>query len=121
MPAGFTSPVHTHTAPYEAVQIEGTSRHWMDGEDGAKAQKMTPGSYWSMPGKVKPYSACDAGAKCTILIIAKAKFDFKDVTPKPAGGGSSEEVTTSALGTRTPTTRAQVGQGTVRFLIERRA
>ena len=93
MPAGFTSPVHTHTASYEAVQIEGTSRHWVDGEDGTKAKKMTPGSYWSMPGKLKHYSACDAGSKCTILIIAKAKFDFKDMTPKdaakPAGAGSA--------------------------------
>jgi quercetin dioxygenase-like cupin family protein len=92
MPAGFTSPIHTHSAAYEAVQIEGTSRHWLKGEDGTKAKKMTPGSYWSMPGKLEHYSACDAGTKCTLLIISKAKFDFTDKTPKdakPAGAGSA--------------------------------
>ena len=93
MPAGFTSPIHTHTAAYEAIQLEGTSRHWLEGEDGTKAKKMTPGSMWTMPGKLKHYSACDAGTKCTIIVMVKGKFDFKDMTPKdaakPAGAGSA--------------------------------
>ncbi len=92
-PAGFTSPIHTHTGAYEAIQLEGTTRHWLEGEDGTKAKKMTPGSYWSMPGKLKHYSACDPGPKCTLIVISKSKFDFKDATPKdaakPAGAGSA--------------------------------
>jgi quercetin dioxygenase-like cupin family protein len=89
LPAGFTSPMHTHSGAYEAVQIEGTSRHWLEGEDGTKAKKMTPGSYWTMPAKVKHYSACDAGTKCTLLIMQKTKFDYKDATPKAAAGAGS--------------------------------
>ena len=89
IPAGFTSPLHTHDTAYEAVQIEGTSSHWMEGEDGTKAKKMTPGSYWSMPGKLKHFSACAAGKDCTVLIISKGKFTFTDSTPKPKAGAGS--------------------------------
>jgi Domain of unknown function (DUF4437) len=74
--AGFTSPLHTHSGDYEAIQITGTSSHWLKGEDGSKAKKMTPGSYWSMPGKLEHVSQCEKGAECTILVIQKTKFDF---------------------------------------------
>ena len=34
LPAGFTSPLHSHSGTYEAVEISGTSSHWLRGEDG---------------------------------------------------------------------------------------
>jgi hypothetical protein len=74
--AGFTSPYHSHTGAYEAVQIQGTSSHWLRGEDGTKAKKMTPGSYWSMPAKLEHVSACAAGTDCVMYIWQKTKFDF---------------------------------------------
>ena len=60
MPAGHSSPLHSQSGAYEAVQISGTSSHWLRGEDGTKAKKMTPGSYWTMPGKLDHVSACAA-------------------------------------------------------------
>ena len=89
LPAGFTSPIHIHSGDYEAVQIEGTSSHWLKGEDGSKAKKMTPGSYWTMPGKLEHYSACAAGKDCVLFVWQKGKFDFTDKTPKDAGSGSA--------------------------------
>ncbi len=74
--AGFTSPWHSHSGDYEAVQITGTSTHWVKGEDGTKAKKMTPGSYWTMPGKVDHISQCEKGAECLVLVMQKKKFDF---------------------------------------------
>lgn len=76
IPAGFTSPPHSHSGDYEAVMIEGTSSHWVKGEDGTKAKKLTPGSYWSMPAKLEHVSACDKGKDCVILLMQKTKFDF---------------------------------------------
>lgn len=73
---GFTSPLHSHSGDYEAVQITGTSTHWIKGEDGTKAKKMTPGSYWSFPGKVEHVSQCEKGAECLVLVMQKTKFDF---------------------------------------------
>ena len=89
IPAGFTSPLHTHTGEYEAVQIMGTSTHWGDGEDGKAAKKMSPGSYWKVPSKLPHYSACAAGADCVILIMQKTKFDYKETAAKPAAGSAA--------------------------------
>jgi uncharacterized RmlC-like cupin family protein len=93
IPAGFTSPMHTHTGAYEAVQVLGTSSHWVKGEDGAKAKKMTPGSYWMMPAKMEHVSACAAGADCVILLVQKTKFDYKEakVDPKAAAAAKATE------------------------------
>jgi quercetin dioxygenase-like cupin family protein len=76
LPAGFTSPLHTHTGAYEALMIKGTTSHWLKGEDGTKAKKLTAGSYWSMPGKLEHVSACDKGSECMFVVWQKGKFDF---------------------------------------------
>lgn len=75
LPAGFTWPLHSHTGAYEAIEIAGTSSHWVKGENGTKAKKMTPGSYWSMPAKLEHVSACAAGADCVFYVWQKTKFD----------------------------------------------
>lgn len=90
LPAGFTSPFHSHSGDYEAVQISGTSSHWLKNEDGTKAKKMGPGSYYSMPGKLDHVSACEKGADCVMFVWQKGKFDFipgkedKKATPAKA-------------------------------------
>ena len=102
IPAGFTSPVHTHTGEYEAIQVMGTSSHWGEGEDGKAAKKMSPGSYWKMPSKLPHVSACAAGTDCVILVMQKTKFDYKEVTPaagsaaKPAAGSAAKPAAGSA-------------------------
>jgi quercetin dioxygenase-like cupin family protein len=96
LPAGYTSPLHSHTGAYEAVQISGTSSHWMRGEDGTKAKKMTPGSYWSIPAKTEHVSSCAAGTDCVLYFWQKTKFDLlpaKDVAP--TGSGSATAATGS--------------------------
>jgi hypothetical protein len=76
IPAGFTSPLHSHTGAYEAIEIQGTTSHWLKGEDGTKAKKMTPGSYWMMPAKLDHVSSCAAGQDCIFYVWQKTKFDF---------------------------------------------
>jgi quercetin dioxygenase-like cupin family protein len=73
--AGFESPWHSHTGDYEAIQVSGTSKHWFKGEDSAKAKKLTPGSYWTIPGGVDHVSACEKGADCVMIVWQKTKFD----------------------------------------------
>ena len=92
LPAGFTSPLHTHSGTYEAVEISGTSSHWLKGEDGTKAKKMTPGSYWTITGKADHVSSCAPGADCVIFVWQKTKFDFvpgKDDPSMAKGAGSA--------------------------------
>jgi hypothetical protein len=90
LPAGFTSPVHSHSGTYEAVEISGTSSHWLKGEDGTKAKKMTPGSYWTFQGKADHVSSCAPGADCVLFIWQKTKFDFiAGKEDKPAAGSGA--------------------------------
>ncbi len=102
LPAGFTSPLHTHTGAYEAIEIQGTSSHWLKGEDGTKAKKMTPGSYWSMPGKVEHVSACAPGQDCIFYVWQKSKFDF-------VAGKEDKAAATKAAGTPAPAAPAKAG------------
>jgi quercetin dioxygenase-like cupin family protein len=108
IPAGFTSPMHTHTGEYEAIQVIGTSSHWVEGEDGKAAKKMTPGSYWKIPSKLPHVSSCAAGTDCVILLMQKTKFDYKETAPaagsaagsaaKPAAGSAAKPAAGSAAG-----------------------
>lgn len=47
LPARFEEPIHKHSSNYHAVIIQGTHRHWTDGEDPAAAPLLGPGSYFS--------------------------------------------------------------------------
>lgn len=126
LPAGYVSPLQSHTGGFEAVQIAGTSSHWMRGEDGTKAKKMTPGSYFMIPAKTEHVSACAKGADCVIYIWQKTKFDAlpaKDAavaTGSAAGSGSgsgSAMAATAGAGSgsgkvATPVGSAALGAGT---------
>jgi hypothetical protein len=86
LPAGFTSPLHSHSGDYEAILVEGQMRNWLKGDDGSKAVKLNPGSYWTMPAKLEHVSACAAGKDCVIYVWQKTKFDF--IASKDAAAGS---------------------------------
>jgi quercetin dioxygenase-like cupin family protein len=88
LPAGSTSPLHTHSGTYEAVEISGTTSHWLKGEDGTKAKKMTPGSYWTMQAKAEHISSCAPGADCVFYLWQKGKFDFKPAKDDAAKAGA---------------------------------
>jgi beta-alanine degradation protein BauB len=102
LPAGFTSPLHSHTGTYEAVEISGTSSHWLKGEDGTKAKKMTPGSYWTITGKADHVSSCAPGADCVIFVWQKTKFDFvpgkEDKAAAGAGSGAGSAASKTGAG-----------------------
>ena len=88
LPAGYTSPLHSRTGAYEAVEISGTSSHWLKGEDGTKAKKMTPGSYWTIAAKTEHISSCAPGTDCVMFVWQKTKHDF--VPAKEAGSASKK-------------------------------
>ncbi len=106
LPSGYTSPLRALGGAYEAVEIAGTSSHWMKGEDGTKAKKMTPGSYWSIPAKTEHVSACAPGTDCVIYMWQKTKYDVLPVKDdkaalagrdgKPVGSGSAAAIGTTA-------------------------
>jgi quercetin dioxygenase-like cupin family protein len=78
MPAGFKSPVHTHTEDYFAVVVEGVgANHAPDGE----AVPLPSGSYWFQRGEEAHVTQCLSEKDCLFFIVQPGKFDY--VLEKP--------------------------------------
>jgi hypothetical protein len=69
VPGNWEAPVHTHTADYRAVVIEGVWKHWPEGGSKAAAPSLRPGSYWTQTARQWHADACVSSTPCTILLI----------------------------------------------------
>lgn len=69
VPGRWDAPVHTHTADYRAVVIEGIWKHWPEGSNKAAAPDLHPGSYWTQTARQWHADACVSSTPCTILLI----------------------------------------------------
>ena len=80
---GTKGPMHTHTADYHLVVIEGTMKHWAAGETEATAKPLGPGSYWFQPGGQPHADACISD-KCVMHVVWSGRRDGKLAeSPKP--------------------------------------
>jgi quercetin dioxygenase-like cupin family protein len=76
-------PMHTHTADYHLVVIEGTMKHWGSGENESDAKPLRPGSYWFQPGGLPHADAC-LSDKCVMQVVWSGRRDGKLAEgPKP--------------------------------------
>ncbi|HEV8232146.1 MAG TPA: cupin domain-containing protein [Thermoanaerobaculia bacterium] len=80
-PAGFSAPLHTHSADHKVVVISGT---WIHGEPGKPDVRLGPGSYLFQPAGQKHTTACDAASECVFFLQSNRKFDIKIVEEKKA-------------------------------------
>ena len=69
--AGFSAPMHHHTADHFVTVISGTVTLTVDG----KETKLPAGSYFAFTGAKPHATACDAGADCVLFLDARAKWD----------------------------------------------
>jgi len=76
MPAGFVSPVHTHTDDYFGVVIEGVGGNTQDGKNDVE---LPAGSYWFQKGKEPHVTKCTSKTDCLFLIFQQGKFDYVPV------------------------------------------
>ena len=77
LPAGFTSPAHSHSTDYWAVLVQGKMTHWaVDGGSEATAKPLGVGDLTYMPAKVQHVSKCFPGTECIMAVFQKGKFDF---------------------------------------------
>lgn len=72
LPAGFTAPLHHHTANHHAVVLMGSVTLTPEGE---AAKKLGPGSYFSFTGMKKHSTTCEAGADCQIFVDCAGPWD----------------------------------------------
>jgi quercetin dioxygenase-like cupin family protein len=69
-------PLHSHTSDHHAVLIQGTAKHWAEGEREADVKSLGPGSYWFQPGKQVHGDACTAeNGECLVFVNFMGKMD----------------------------------------------
>jgi hypothetical protein len=90
LPAGFVSPLHSHSHDYWAVTLAGKMSHWSDTQTEKDAVPLPVGSYAMMPGKLKHVSKCAPGAECIVFIRVRDKFDFVAAEPKGEAKGDAK-------------------------------
>ena len=84
MPPGFSSGLHSHGADSEAVLVQGTWIHTIEG-DVAPAKELAPGSYVFQPGRQEHNDVCRGKIDCIVFVHQHARGDF--IPAKPAVGG----------------------------------
>lgn len=66
--------LHFHTSDYHLVLLEGTMKHWAEGEQEAAAKPLGPGSYWFQPGKQAHGDTCLTD-ECLMFVKWEGKRD----------------------------------------------
>ena len=76
-PAGFATPLHTHTNAFKIVIVSGT---FVQVPDGKPEFRLGPGSYMMQPGgNYRHTTACDKASECVFFLESSGKFDLKPV------------------------------------------
>ncbi|WP_299592732.1 DUF4437 domain-containing protein [uncultured Tateyamaria sp.] len=73
-PAGFETPVHTHSHAYRAVVLKGEMTNPFAGQ--ADAPVMRPGSFWSVAANAPHTTACVSDVPCEFFMYGADTFDF---------------------------------------------
>jgi quercetin dioxygenase-like cupin family protein len=76
IPAGFEAPLHSHTASYRAIVIEGQAMHWLDGDDKMAVAPVGVGGYWLQPGGQLHGDKNPSNEDTLALIIFDGPVDF---------------------------------------------
>lgn len=74
-------PLHTHSADYHLVVLQGRMKHWGEKQTEADAKELGPGSYWFQPGDQIHGDSC-LTEECLAHIVWSGKRDAK-LAPKP--------------------------------------
>ncbi len=72
LPAGFTAPVHHHSADHFGTVVSGTLVLTVDGKDNV----LPTGSYLGFTQKTKHATRCEKGADCVLFISTKGAWDI---------------------------------------------
>jgi anti-sigma factor ChrR (cupin superfamily) len=77
LPAGFVTPLHTHTHMMRVVFLSGT---YIQAPEGKPEVRLGPGSYMMQPGgDYRHTTSCDKSAECVFFVESTGSFDLKPV------------------------------------------
>jgi quercetin dioxygenase-like cupin family protein len=66
--------LHFHTSDYHLTLLQGTMKHWAEGESEADAKPLGPGSYWFQPGAQAHGDSCLTD-ECLMFVKWEGKRD----------------------------------------------
>jgi quercetin dioxygenase-like cupin family protein len=66
--------LHLHSSDYHLVVIQGTMKHWKEGNQEADAESLSPGSYWFQPGNQAHAGSCLTD-ECIMFVKWEGKRD----------------------------------------------
>lgn len=78
-PAGFSAPLHTHSAALKMVILSGTVIHVPEGKPEVR---LPANSYLFDPPGYRHSTKCDAASDCVFFLEGDGKFDIKMVDAK---------------------------------------
>jgi quercetin dioxygenase-like cupin family protein len=70
------SSLHYHSSDYHLAVLQGTMKHWTEGEREEDAKPLEPGSYWFQPANLSHADACLTD-ECLTFVYWLDKRDFK--------------------------------------------
>lgn len=77
LPAGFTTPLHTHTYAMKVIFLSGT---YIQAPEGKPEVRLGPGSYMMQPGgNYRHTTSCDKASDCVFFVESSGAFDLKPV------------------------------------------
>lgn len=81
-PAGFRAGLHSHTADYWAVVVQGAWEHWVPSTGEGTGIRLERGAHWSQVKTQLHEDACVSDESCIIFLFNKKPY----VTEYPSGG-----------------------------------
>jgi quercetin dioxygenase-like cupin family protein len=73
LPAGFSAPLHSHSADHHAAVVSGTL---VLTPEGGTAKSLGPGSWFEFTGKKKHLTACQPGTDCVLFLVSDGAWDL---------------------------------------------
>ena len=73
LPAGFSAPLHSHSADHHVAVLAGTLTMT---PEGGMAKKLGAGSWFEFTGKKKHVTTCEAGPDCVLFLVANGAWDL---------------------------------------------
>jgi quercetin dioxygenase-like cupin family protein len=75
-PPRYPGAMHSHSAGYHAIVIEGASKHWTENNDADSAPLQTPGDYWFQAGGQVHQDSFPSDEITTVFLRFEGPVDF---------------------------------------------
>ena len=72
----YPGAMHSHSAGYHAIVIEGASKHWTENNDADSAPLQTPGDYWFQAGGQVHQDSFPSDEITTVFLRFEGPVDF---------------------------------------------